>query len=96
VGGAPWQLVAMLHNPRGAAGWRAEYRDFDRGLPRGIRLISLERNRFDLRLALSQVDVNTPMGAEVFEVDVPGDARPITIDELREAGPFARTSVRQD
>ncbi len=93
---APWQLVAMLHDDRRPGGWRAEYRDFQGGLPRTIRLVSAAGNRFDLRLALSQVDVNAPMGDEVFQIDVPADARPITIDELREAGPFARPGVRED
>lgn len=93
-----WQLVATVHRSGGSdrGGWRAEYRDFQNGLPRGIRLISLEPKRFDLRLALSQVDVNAAMGDEVFRVDVPRGADPITIDELREAGPFARQSVRQN
>lgn len=93
---APWQLVAMLHHPAGAGGWRAEFRDFQNGLPRGLRLVSADRKQFDLRLALSQVDVNAAMGDEVFRVDVPRTATPITIDELREVGPFARPSVRQN
>ena len=93
---ASWQIVALIHRPAGSPGWRAEYRDFQDGLPRGVRLVGTDRRPFDLRLALSQVELNTQMGDEVFQVDIPRSAMPITIDELREAGPFARPSVRQN
>jgi len=45
---------------------------------------------FDLQLALSQVNVNVPLGADTFRVRVPDSARRITIDELRQSGPLAR------
>lgn len=93
---APWHLVALLHRPNEGPGWRAEYRDFQDGLPRSLRLVSIDQKRFDLQMSLSQVELNARLGDEVFRVDVPRDAAPITIDELREAGPFARPSVRQD
>jgi len=91
---APWRLVAAVH--RGAAGaeWRAEYRDFENGLPRTIRLASAESGRFDLRLALSQVDINVPLEADVFRLQVPKSAQPITIDELQQSGPFAAPGGR--
>jgi hypothetical protein len=67
---APWRLVAVAHRRPGQPAWRAEYRDFGIGpsqaLPRLVRLKSLEANRFDLRLTLSQVEVNAPLGPEVF------------------------------
>jgi hypothetical protein len=90
-----WQLVAVVHaagSDRTAVAWRAEYRDFQSGLPRTIRLVSRDPARFDLRFALSQVEVNTTLGAEVFRVDVPRTARPITLQELRDARP----GLRQD
>ena len=93
---ARWQMVALLHQTAERSGWRAEYRDFQDGLPRAIRLVSIEPKRFDLRLALTQVDVNVRMADEVFRVEVPRAADPITIDELREVGPFARQGVRKD
>jgi hypothetical protein len=88
-----WQLVAVVHGDgqRGDAGpWRAEYRDFQNGLPRSVRLVSRDPSRFDLRFALSQVDVNTTLGADVFRVEVPRSARPITLEELRDARPGFR------
>jgi hypothetical protein len=42
----------------------------------------------DLRIGLSQADLNVPLGAEVFRVKVPADALPISLAELRQAGPM--------
>jgi len=42
----------------------------------------------DLRLALSQVDLNVGLGPEVFQVKIPPDAQPISLAELRQAGPM--------
>lgn len=86
---AAWQLVAVVMRESVHPEWRAEYRDFRDGLPRSIRLTSRESERFDLRLSLSQVDVNVPLGPEVFEVRVPPTAAEITLDELRDSGPLA-------
>ena len=44
----------------------------------------------DLTIRLSQVDINEPLGADVFLVDVPADATPMTLEQLREAGPLGR------
>jgi outer membrane lipoprotein-sorting protein len=41
----------------------------------------------DVRLGLSQVDINPQLGPEVFAVKVPRDATSITLAEVRRAGP---------
>jgi len=41
-------------------------------------------------LALSQVETNMTLGDEVFKIDVPRSAKPITLDELRHARPGVR------
>jgi hypothetical protein len=90
-----WRIVATVHHAPGAGSgqtsgdWRAEYRDHQNGLPRSVRFVSSDPKRFDLRLALSQVEVNTALGDEVFRVQVPRDADPITLEELRRQGPLA-------
>jgi outer membrane lipoprotein-sorting protein len=92
---SPWRVVAAVHGAgpqKNGVEWRAEYRDFQNGLPRSVRLISRDSGRFDLRFTLSQVEVNTALGADVFKVDIPRSARPMTIDELRDARP----GLRQD
>jgi hypothetical protein len=95
-GGASWQTAAMLHRPGDPSGWRAEYRDYQQGLPRIVRLVSGTSGRFDLQLTLSQLDVNTTLSDEVFHIEVPQTADRITMDELRKVGPLARQSVRQN
>ena len=88
-GAAGWRLVAVVHRDAGRPEWRAEYRDFQNGLPHTIRLASTDTRRFDLRLALSQVDINMPLEAAAFEVKIPAATRPMTIAELRDSGPLS-------
>jgi hypothetical protein len=90
----PWRIVGAIHRvaarsgePAGSA-WRAEYRDFQDGLPRTVRLTAVDSNRFDLRLTLSQVELNVPLGDEAFRVRIPPGTEPITLQELRDAGPL--------
>ena len=82
-----WQLVAAVHPE-----WRAEYADFDGGSPRTVRLVNADGKRFDLRLKLSQVEANARLGPEVFRVQIPPDAEPITIEELKRSGPLGSSS----
>lgn len=88
----PWQVAATVHNgsTASAAAWRAEYRELQNGLPRAIHLVASDSRRFDLRLTLSQVEINATLGADVFHVDVPRSARPMTLEELRDARPGLR------
>jgi hypothetical protein len=86
----PWQLVAVVRRS-----WRVDYRDALNGLPRAMRITSVAGDRdpgaaFDLTLVLSQVETNVPLGADVFHVDIPPAARPVTLDELRHARPGVR------
>jgi hypothetical protein len=85
---APWRLVAAVHRPTDRPEWRAEYREFVDGLPHRVRLVSSEADRFDLRLALSGIELNAPLPPAAFEVRIPPTARPMTLDELRRAGPL--------
>jgi outer membrane lipoprotein-sorting protein len=87
--GDPWRLIAAVRRDDDSVPWRAEYRDFQNNLPRSVRLTSLDGTRFDLRLTLSQVEINTPLEAAVFQLEVPASADPITIEELRQSGPLA-------
>jgi outer membrane lipoprotein-sorting protein len=89
-----WRLTATLHRRAasstslGDSGWRADYSNFERGLPRTIRLVSTPAGRFDLQLELSQVELNTPLGPDAFQVQVPSSAETISVDELRRSGPL--------
>jgi hypothetical protein len=86
-----WRLVARVHPGGGAAtGWRADYANFERDLPRTVRLVSQPAGRFDLQLDLSQIETNVPLGAEVFRLQQTDRAAPITLDELRQSGPLGQ------
>ena len=88
----PWRVVAMERRSA-ANGWRAEYRNFEDGLARSIRLVSTSRGAFDLQFGLSQVELNMPLGPEVFRVQVPASASPITLDELKRRVHSARMAA---
>jgi hypothetical protein len=90
----PWRLVAAVHRGVPAGEWRAEFQMFQDGIPRQIRLTSEDRRRFDLRLALSQVDINASLGPEVFRVKIPDSAVPVSLTELRESGPFGDSRAK--
>jgi hypothetical protein len=51
--------------------------------------------RFDVTLRLSQVEVNVLLPADAFTVSVPPDAAPISLDELRDAGPMRDLSAEK-
>ena len=82
-----WRMVATLRRG-GDSGWRAEYGDFQDGLPRHIRLLSARPGGFDLQMNLSQVELNPSLGPEVFAIQIPASATPITLDELKTSGPL--------
>lgn len=89
----PWQIAATVRTGAGGSGgfeWRAEYREHVNGLPRSVRVVSGDAKRFDLQLALSQLEVNTPLESNVFRVQIPRPARPITLEELQHARPGFR------
>jgi hypothetical protein len=72
-----------------------EYPDAAGGLPSRVRLRTSASGArglaTDLQIAISQLETNPALGPEVFTVEVPADARPLTIDELRRSGPLGRS-----
>lgn len=90
---APWRLVAMTARTDAGRTWRADYNDFQNDIARTIRLTSAGPPPFDLRLALSQVDMNITLDADVFRVRHPAAADAITIEELRRSGPLGGAGI---
>jgi len=86
--GAPWRLVSVVRS--GPEGWRADYSMFTNDVPRRIRLISTAPRQFDLRLELSQVELNVDLEPSTFVVRIPPGMEPITLEELRASGPLSR------
>jgi hypothetical protein len=92
---AGWRIVAAVHHESSTPAWRAEYGEFNAatgssGLPRTVRLASVGSNRFDLRLILSQVEINARLDDGAFTIRVPATATPVTLPELRTSGPLGR------
>lgn len=82
-----WRIAAVSRGPL-----TVSYDDYAAGRPGTVRIrTTSERGAAaDLTLRLSQVEINVALGGEVFDVEVPADATPLTLDELRRAGPLGR------
>jgi len=82
--GAGWQSRAARR-----PGWQIEYPAWQGAFPQGVRLRSVDPNvDVDLIAAVSQVEANVTIDPAAFMVTVPADALPLTIAELRNAGPL--------
>jgi hypothetical protein len=85
-----WRLVANTHDAL-----EIRYDEFASGRPSAVRLRSTPSQgaATDLTLRLSQVEINGTLGAEVFQVEIPDDATPLSLQELRRAGPLGEGSA---
>lgn len=92
-GGATLYLerVRSVWRPRAARrpGWRIEYPTWQGAFPQEVRLLSLDP-AVDVALTtvVSQIEANITIDPAAFMVRVPSDALPLTMAELREAGPL--------
>ena len=79
-----WTLRAATR-----AGWRIEYPSWSGGFPQTVRLQSTQTDvNVDLTATLSQIETNKDLEGAAFTVDIPSDADPITLDDLRASGPL--------
>jgi outer membrane lipoprotein-sorting protein len=78
-----WQVAGSLRPPLSVL-----YSDFVSGRPSMLRLQASGTPAADVTVRLSDVNINVPLEPEVFAVDVPAGAEPLTIEELRRAGPL--------
>ena len=60
-----------------------QYAGFASGRPMKVNLRASSPLPADITLTLSDVDINLPLGDEVFEARVPADAVPLTLAELK-------------
>ncbi|MEO5896104.1 MAG: hypothetical protein ABIS06_10410 [Vicinamibacterales bacterium] len=75
-----WRLSAVVRD-----GLTIQYADFTGGRPATVFVRTAVA---DLALRLSQTEINVPLDPRVFDIDVPQNAVPLTIEELRRAGPL--------
>ena len=79
-----WQISAARRN-----GWEVEYPMWQGAFPQVVRLRSAaDPVNVDMTATLAQIEVNTSLKPETFTVDVPAGTAPLSLDELREAGPL--------
>jgi hypothetical protein len=86
-----WRLAASRESGDGAAR-QIEYVEYAGALPARIHLSAGGDRRaaaYEIALELSQLETNTTLGPDVFALHAPADAQPMTLDELRRAGPLA-------
>jgi hypothetical protein len=84
-----WRTVATSRGPL-----EIRYEAFTATHPSRIRLRTTASSsaRADITLRVSDVDTNVPLDPAVFRVEVPDDAVPMKIEELRRAIPQATRS----
>ena len=79
-----WQLRAAQRD-----GWQLEYTMGQSQFPASVRLTSeSQKVPVDLTTGLSELETNVDLDPAAFRIDVPSDAKPLTLDELRESGPL--------
>jgi hypothetical protein len=62
------------------------YGEFANGLPSTIHVRT--GSVADITLRVSQLEINSTIDDAAFDLDVPADAQPLTLDELRRSGPL--------
>ena len=80
-----WRMIAAARD-----GLEIRYENFSSGRPSTVRVRTTRSagSPTELAIGLSQVEINAELGAEVFQVEIPRDAAPITLEELRGSGPL--------
>jgi hypothetical protein len=84
------QMVNGGWRVRGArtSAFSLTYDELGPAQPLRMTLHSAGRAAAEIRLRLSQVEIDAALGPEAFEVQVPADAAPLTLQELRDSGPL--------
>lgn len=78
-----WRIVGAARLPL-----TVQYSGFASGRPSVLRVQASGAPAADVTVRLSDVSLNVTLEPEVFAVDVPAGADPLTLDELRRAGPL--------
>jgi outer membrane biogenesis lipoprotein LolB len=79
-----WELRAAQRD-----GWQLEYTMGQTQFPASVRLTSDSQEvPVDLTTGISELEANVDLDPATFRIDVPPDATPLTLDELRESGPL--------
>jgi hypothetical protein len=83
-------LVAADYGP-----WHVDYSQHAGGFPRVVRVrsaaarASADPEAVDITARVEQLEVNTQINPRAWDVEIPSDADPMTLDELRSIAPLA-------
>ena len=77
-------LVAADYGP-----WHVDYSRHAGGFPRVVRVRRAGDTVIDITARVEQLEVNTQINPRAWSVDVPSDADPMTLDDLRSIAPLA-------
>jgi hypothetical protein len=80
---ARWRVVAARRGALSVA-----YSTFSGSRPSTLRVQADGTPGANLSVRLSDVNINVALELAAFEVAVPADADPLTLDDLRRAGPL--------
>jgi hypothetical protein len=69
--------------------WHVDYAAHSAGFPRTVRVRGTGDAPIDITARIEQLEVNTQINPLAWAVDVPSDAEPMTLDELRSIAPLA-------
>ena len=69
--------------------WHVDYSAHAAGFPRIVRVRRAGDTAIDITARIEQLQVNTQINPLAWRVDVPSDADPMTLDELRSIAPLA-------
>jgi hypothetical protein len=82
--GQGWEVRAARRT-----GWEIEYAMWQSGLPRAVRLRSIDgATAVDASVQVSQIETNMDLPASAFEVEVPAGVESLTVEDLRRTGPL--------
>jgi hypothetical protein len=69
--------------------WHIDYSAHASGFPRTVRVRRAGDAAIDITARIEQLQVNTPINPLAWSVEIPSDADPMTLDELRSIAPLA-------
>ena len=82
--GTQWQVRAARRD-----GWVIEYSMWQGRFPQSVRMQSTASTvAVDLTTSISQLETNVDIDPAAFRVEEPPGAQPLTLEELRQAGPL--------
>ena len=97
--GATWRIAAGHRDAgTGAAAWSVSYAASSSGFPGSVTIRQDAAGGGPsvtaLTFEVSQVETNVPLDVRAFDVVIPADAQPLTLEELRQSGPLADRGSR--